>query len=757
MLHDTLPSGTASPVGDQPARGARHWSSSRPWRVLGAAAIFTAVCIAVGALSSANFSTGGFTPAGTESARVERALAERFAHYPADLIVHVPGDADAPSVAAQGRALTQKIALEPGVAHAVSYWTTGATQMRAKDGRAALIAIDLAGNDRRSADTAARLVPKLPTLGRPLTMSVTGPVWTSVQATEQSRTDLLRAELFAAPVTALILLLAFGSLTAAVLPAIIGTFTVAAAAAVLQLFTRVMTVSVFANNLIVALGFGLAVDYALFIVTRFREELQRETSLDQAIWVCMRTAGRSVLVSAATVAAALCSLLVFPLPYLRSVACAGITVVLLSALAAVTVLPALLTLLGNRIARAPNPGAMRRSRWRNRLPSPAPRTGSAWRSIAQAATRRPVLLGGSCAIVLITLLIPFGHVRFGIPDDRLLPTRTEAHATGDKVRADFPTPPDRLLAVLLPATEPLTHGRALTDYAQRLAAMPGVAAVEGANGSFTRASHTPTSDVHRRQFSSPRSTWLAITATDATGSDATDDLVRRVRHMPAPGPHLVGGVPAQRVDTLHALGKRLPAALAIGGLTTFVLLMLFARSLLIPLKVLTLAALSLTASLGAVVYVFQQGHLRDLVGEFTLTGQLDVAMPILIVVIAFGLSVDYEIFLLSRIKEEYVRTGDHSASIIHGITSTGRLVTAAALIMAIAMGAMATSGVLPLKILGFGLALAVLIDATLVRGILVPAFMQLTGKANWWSPISTPRRGARSAVDGRRTADIHGE
>lgn len=228
--------------------------------------------------------------------------------------------------------------------------------------------------------------------------------------------------------------------------------------------------------------------------------------------------------------------------------------------------------------------------------------------------------------------------------------------------------------------------------------------------------------------------------------------MRRIRQLPAPGPHLVGGPPADQADTLQVLGNRLPAALGIAAASTLALLFAFTRSLLLPLKALLTAALSLTASLGALVFVFQDGHLRRLVGEFSVTGQLNVTMALLTIVIAFGLSVDYEVFLLSRIKEEYLRTGEHTESIVFGIARTGRLVSAAALVVATAMGALATSGVTPLKILGSGLALAVLTDATLVRGILVPAVMQLTGEANWWTPAVLARRKTSSRRVGSTAA-----
>lgn len=478
-----MPKSTAPPTfaADAHPRSPREavvatWATSKPWHVLGIAALFTVLLAVGGAIASAGLSTGGFTASGTESARVQQALAQQFGVHPASLLLRVQGDVDSVSVAAQGMRLTRQLAHEAGVAHAVSYWTTGAPELRASDGHAALIAVELSGDETQAEDTAAHLVPRAREEARPLTLSAGGPAWMGVQATEQSGTDLTRAELLAAPLTVLILMLAFGSPTAALLPVVIGALAVTASSAVLALLTRVMTVSVFAANITTALGFGLAVDYALFVVTRFREEHARGASVGDAVAAAMRTAGRSALFSAATVALALAALFAFPLPFLRSMACAGIAVVLLSALATVTALPALLTLLGPRIARAAPPRTLlRRLHPTRRSHGTADRqpqesgASTAWQRIAEAATARPILLTGACTLLLLALAIPFGHVRFGLADERDLPARLEAHATGDHLRNDFPAPANLTLTVLLPTTDPQRDATALSRYAQHLA------------------------------------------------------------------------------------------------------------------------------------------------------------------------------------------------------------------------------------------------------------------------------------------------
>ncbi|MER7468167.1 MMPL family transporter [Streptomyces sp. NPDC097981] len=593
--------------------------------------MFTVLFAAAGAMASGSLSVGGFTPPDTESARVEQALARDFGVPRTDLLLYVPGEVDSPVVRDQGLRLTQRLAAEPGVASVHSYWSTGAGELRSKDGRAALIAVDLSGTDTRAAATAARIVPQVADSMTAAHVSAAGPAWMGVQATEQCGKDLLRAELVAAPLTILILLLAFGSPTAALLPAVIGVFTVTLSTALIGLLARLTTVSVFATNIVTALGFGLAVDYALLVVTRFREEHAQGATVATAVSKTMRTAGRSVLFSALTVAVALCALFVFPLPFLHSMAWAGLSVVTLSALATVTVMPALLTLLGDRISRASaRPPLLERVRLRNTTEPTqgyGPADSPTWRAVAGASTKHPLLLGGVCALVLLALAIPFARVQFGIPDERDLPAHLEAHATGERVRQEFPAPPERTLTVWLPATDAHTSSVELSRYAQRLAETAGVSGVEASTGRFTAHAPVGAPTARHQRFAAPGTTWLAVTGLASLDNGAMDDLVRQVRAAPAPGPHLVGGLPAQRVDTVDAIGSRLAAAVAIAGVSTLILLFLFTRSVLIPFKALLLAALSLTASLGAMVFVFQEGYFKTLVGEFAVTGQLDAPWP----------------------------------------------------------------------------------------------------------------------------------
>ncbi|WP_344267487.1 MMPL family transporter, partial [Actinomadura napierensis] len=381
-------------------------------------------------------------------------------------------------------------------------------------------------------------------------------------------------------------------------------------------------------------------------------------------------------------------------------------------------------------AAVPVAGASARGagRARRAAANPYEADNRTWRRIAEAATRRPVLLGGGCALVLLLMALPFGHARFGLTDEQSLPARIDARAVADRIGRDFADPLGRGLTVVMPAAP--GHAR-LDRYARRLSSQPDVISVRTSSGEYAKG--------HRKgkaqgSYTARDAVLIKVADRQEPQSAAGRRLLDRVRAVPAPGERLVTGESARSADTLAALADALPAALGVIAGCTFVLLFLFTGGLLVSAKALVLGALSLSASFGAVVLIFQDGHLRHLLGGFTVTGRLDAMTLLLAFTIAFGLSIDYEVFLLSRIKERYAATGRHTEAIVTGIARTGRLVTAAALVVSLSMGALITSSNTVLKMNGLGLALAVLVDATLVRGLLVPAVMRLTGPANWWAP-----------------------
>jgi RND superfamily putative drug exporter len=707
--------------------------------VLLATLVVAAVAVPFAGGVAGRLSSGGFTDPAAQSAKAEEFLAERFGTGVPNLVLlaRAPGSVDDPAAADAGRNLTGRVARMPGVLSAGSYWTTpDATPLKARNERSALVLVRLGGGEDEVRTTAKRLVPRFTGRQGVLRVSAAGPAQVAVEIQRHSEEDLLKAEAFAAPVVLLVLLLVFGSAVAAALPLLVGLLAVLGTFLVLRMLSTVTSVSVFATNITTALGLGLAIDYSLFIVTRYREELARGRGTTEAVAESVRTAGRTVLFSALTVALSLTALLVFPLYFLRSLACAGMAVVALAALAALVVLPAALALLGPRIdaldVRPPLRRLFRRTARRDRDSGEEHRF---WHRLATRVMRRPVLYAVGVVAVLVVLGLPFSRASFGLADDRVLPADAAAHRTAQQLREQFASRESAALSVVLPAVDATGSAQRIDAYAARLSGLPDVARVDTATGSYERGRRIAPAGPASARFTAPGATWLSVVPSVEPYSAAGTKLVQRLRTADrAPGAVFVGGEAAQLADTRDALASRTPEATLIIGGTTLLLLLLFTGSLLIPVKAVLLNLLSLTATFGAMVYVFQEGHLRWLVGDFTVTGMVNITIPVLMFCVAFGLSMDYEVFLISRIKEVYTETGDNTRAVAVGLERTGRLVTAAAALVAVVMIALATSGLTVLKLLGVGLALAVLMDATLVRGILVPAVMRLAGRANWWAP-----------------------
>ncbi|ANZ21323.1 putative RND superfamily drug exporter [Streptomyces noursei ATCC 11455] len=703
-----------------------------------------AAAVPIGGDVTDRLSSGGFTDRAAESTKAETFLTDRFGTGVPNLalLARAPGPVDEPRTATAGRDLTRRLAQEPGVLSVTSYWTVphdSAAPLKARDGRSALVLLRLGGDEDQVRTTAKKLSPHVTGRQGVLRVSATGFAQVAVEVQKRSQQDLFRAEAYAAPVILLILLFVFGSAAAAVLPLLIGVFSILGTFVVLRVLSELTSVSIFATNITTALGLGLAIDYSLFIVTRYREELARGLGTTEAVAQSVRTAGRTVLFSALTVALSLSALLVFPLYFLRSFAYAGVAVVTLAAFAALVVLPAALGLLGPRIdaldvrrlfRRGPRPGGDQ-----GMGVVPTAKSGAFWHRLASAVMRRPVLCAVAVIAVLVVLGLPFTRVSFGMVDDRVLPADAPAHRTAQFVREEFASRESSALSVVLPTVSDSSGDRErIAAYATRLSGLPGVARVDTVTGSYVAGRQVAPPSAASASFAAGGASWLSVVPSVEPYSSAGTELVHRLRTDRAPGPVLVGGDAAVLQDTRGTLVSRLPVAMLIIGATTMVLLFLFTGSVLIPVKAVLLNVLSLSATFGAMVYVFQEGHLRALVGGFTVTGSVEITMPVLMFCVAFGLSMDYEVFLLSRIKEVYAETGDNTPAVALGLERTGRLVSAAAALVAVVMIALATSGITFLKLLGVGLALAVLLDATLVRGVLVPAVMRLAGRANWWAP-----------------------
>ena len=455
------------------------WAVARPWKVLACGALLAFLFALSTLLIPERSTAGGYISPGTEASRADAMLRERFRAGIPDVVLLVRSDrsVDDAAVSTDARTLVRSIAKQPGVDHVLSYWTEGDERLRSRNGRSALVVITLTGDLDTGVNTAHQLVPDLTGRHGRLDVSATGRSWVSAQASEISKHDLLRAELISVPLTMVVLLWVFGSLAAAVVPAVVGVTAVAGAQCVLRLASTMFPVSVFAQNVAMGLGFGLAVDYALFVVTRYREELARpDAGVVEAVAAAMRTAGRAAVISAGTVVVCLLALLFFPLPFLHSVALAGIAVVVLACLATLTLVPAVLTLMGRRLSRSDVlahwrcPGI-----WGSR---------SVWSRTARAVVHRPLWWGGCASLLMAVLALPFGHVRFGPTDEHVLPASVESHATFTRIRADFDIPFDQVLQVALPRTDAFDEEDALDVYARQVSTVPGVAHVETAAGRY---------------------------------------------------------------------------------------------------------------------------------------------------------------------------------------------------------------------------------------------------------------------------------
>ncbi|MGC9538185.1 MMPL family transporter [Streptomyces sp. UG1] len=713
--------------------------TARPRLSLLVALVITALAVLAGSGVADRLGSGGWEDPAAESTYATKALEREFpASQPNLLLLVDAGSAsvDDPAVAAQARRLADELAGEKGVVGVGSYWQAdpaSAPALRAEDGHEALIAARITGDETQMGATLDRIAPEFRGTHGPVEVSVGGPVAVRHEMQAIIQEDLLRAEVIALPVTLVLLVMVFGSAVAALLPLGIGVVAILGTNAVLRGLTEFTDVSVFAMNLTTALGLGLAVDYALFIVRRFREELATGAEPLQAVGTTLRTAGRTVLFSALTVAVSLAAMLLFPQYFLRSFAYAGMAVVLLAAAAALILLPAALILLGHRVNSLDLRKLFRRGRPKASAEtasetsseaatetSSASETvseasgateGRAWARTANLVMRRAPFFALGTTAVLVLLGLPFLGVKFGTADDRQLPSSAESHIVQQHIRDGFPGSPGGGLEVL-------AEGRATqaqyADYKERIAALPEVLRVDG-------------------PLVKGESAYFTVLPKGEAVDEPAQRLVDDLRATEAPFDTEVTGTAAVLVDSKDAIAERLPLAAAFVAIVTLLLVFLLTGSVLIPIQAVVLNALSLTAMFGAVVWVFQDGHLSGPL-SFTSPGSIETTLPVLMFCIAFGLSMDYGVFLLSRIKEEYDATGDHDQAVRHGMQRTGGLITAAAVILAVVMVAIGTSRVTNTKMLGLGIALAVLMDAMIVRSLLVPAVMRLTGRATWWAP-----------------------
>jgi putative drug exporter of the RND superfamily len=690
--------------------------------------LFVVVAAFFGGNVASKLSQGGFDAPSEQSVHAANVLASEF-HNGSDnfiILVHATaGNVDSPAVVAAGNALTRTLAAQPHMANVMSYWSLDSIALlRTSNHRDALVAGRITGSQNEVTHeepiiAAALTADTSPNKAVTFQIGGFGAAFHEVDTVVEK--NLLHAEEIAIPLTLLLLFFVFGSLVSAAMPVIIAAVAVIGTLLELRLLNGVTPVSIYAVNLATVLGLGLAIDYSLFIVTRFRQELAAGHDTATALEETMAHAGRTVAGSAVTMAAAASALLVFPLVFLRSFAYSGIAVVLLAGAAALVVLPAVLALLGPKINSV--------TVWRRSVRPPAE---GFWSKTARGVMRRPVLVIIPVVVGLAVLAAPVVHLRLGDFDDRVLSPSDQVRQVDDTLRSDFGQGQTDALQVVVPYTGRSTVAQQAA-FAARLSKLPDVQRVDSSSGVYSRGTDLGGPASYLAQFRAKTGIWYSVIPRGNGMSASGEALVRAIRAAPAPFALLVGGLPANLVDSTSIIIHDLPAALLLVGGATFVILMLLFRSLFIPLKALVLSTATLAATFGVMVWIFQEGHFSKLL-DFTPTGSLIDTMPVLMFCVAFGLSMDYEVFLVSRMKELHENGLDNDSAVIGGVQQTGRIITAAALLMSIVFLSLLTSSIAFMKLFAVGLALAVLLDAFIIRGLLVPAIMKLAGGACWWAP-----------------------
>ena len=706
-------------------------------------AMFAAVAAAVfGVPVAGKLSAGGFGDPSSESSQAQALLADHFNQGDTQLLITVTAPQGVTSEAARtvGTDIVDTLSHSPNVASVTSAWTVkdpAAAGLISENGQAGLVVAGVTGGDKLSDTHAKELTDAIGGAVSErdgVTIRAGGVAMVNNQITAQSQRDLLLMESIAIPFSFLVLVWVFGGLLAAALPVGVGIVAIVGSLAVLHTVTFFTDVSIFALNLCMAMGLALAIDYTLLMVSRYRDELAHGHTREVAVRRMMVTAGRTVVFSATTVALPMVTMVLFPMYFLKSFAYAGVATVVFAALAALVLTPAAIILLGDRIDSL---DVRRFGRRLLRRPEPEPRSveDQFWYRSTKFVMRRAVPIGLAVVALLLVAGAPFLGVRWGLPDERVLPPSASAHQVGDQLRDDFVDNSATAVTVVVPDSRGVAPDE-MARYAGDLSRVTDVLSVSAPEGMFVDGRRTgpPIAPTAERDGSA----FLTVSTSVPLFSDSSDAQLDGLHAVAPPDGRAVelAGVAQSNRDSVDAITSRLPLVLGLIAVSTFCLLFLLTGSVVLPLKALVLNVLSLTAAFGAMVWIFQEGHL----GAFgtTPTGTLVANVPVLLFCIAFGLSMDYEVFLMSRIREFWLASGrkaaDVAESVALGLAHTGRVVTAAALVMSISFAALIAANVSFMRMFGLGLTLAVLTDATLVRMVLVPAFMRVAGTWNWWAP-----------------------
>jgi uncharacterized membrane protein YdfJ with MMPL/SSD domain len=689
-------------------------ASRRSRTVIVAAVLGSLVAGALGAGVASRLDPYGADDPATESVQADNRL-DDAGFQDLGLIALVRGvDVSSPQTKHRVESLASRISQDPAVGRINDYYDTGSQAFVSKDGRSTYLAVALKPiDDKAQQDAAKRIADRVD--GAP-GVTLGGPALAEEQVNKQVESDLRRAEMLAFPFLFLLSLLFFRSGVAALLPPLIGGLAIVGTFLMLRVASELTSVSIFALNLVTGLGLGLAIDYSLFMVSRYREEIARSGPGPEAMRRTLATAGRTIVFSSLTVAAALASLLIFPQRFLYSMGLGGSLVALIAAGLALVVLPAILALLGTRV-NSLAPAFLQRRAERDARPAES----GFWYRLSRFVMRRPGPIAIASATFLIVLGIPFWGMKLTSVDATVLPTSASARQVDTAMKTEFPPHRDSPIELAVSGADRAQLEK-LSAEARRV---PGVAAV---NPPQRLAGGVAEIDV--------------ISKYDPLG-DRGQEVATALRDMPTESASVeVTGFTAHFMDTKSSLVDHLPIALAIVVITTFMVLFVMTGSVVLPIKALVMNVLTLSSFFGILVLIFQDGRLERLLG-YTSQGAIETTMPLLLFAVAFGLSTDYGVFLLSRIKEARDGGASDSEAVAIGLERTGRIVTAAALLFAVAIGAFVTSEIIFIKENGLGTALAVLIDASIVRALLVPSLMELLGKWNWWAPGPLRRLHAR--------------
>ncbi|CAN2173990.1 COG2409 Predicted drug exporters of the RND superfamily [Candidatus Nanopelagicaceae bacterium] len=663
---------------------------------------------AIGSLIFSRLDSGGYSNPKSDSYKVYEYLRDELkVQDPAVVVVVDAGQTDVtdPLVSQKALALEKQMGQEDGVTKTVSFWSSGGeATLQSSDGKAAFILIYGKGEafTPQSQKLGAIFQSKYDGKVDGLTLYAGGVGVVGNAITEKIGKDLKISEAISIPLTFILLAFVFGALAASAMPLIVGVAAILGAFFILYLFSLFTDVSVYALNLTTGMGLGLGIDYALLMVNRFREEIHHGKSVEDSVVTTMATAGKTVFYSGLTVLVTMVSLTFFPLPFLKSFGYAGVSVVALAVVGAIFGLPPILALVGAKIDK----GVIRKS-------AITPKEDGRWAETARMVMKRPTAVVLLSLIVLGILAAPVQNIKFAQGDSRMLPASNPA-AIATALQAErFPGQTGTPIEIVI--FDGADKTAEIAPYAAKIAKVSGIIAVA--------PPQTIGQDVRLVAYQSmlPR-------------TPEAQSLIHTIRAIQAPQGTLVGGVAADYTDSQDGISSTLPWALGWIALSVLVLIFIFTGSIILPIKAVLLNVLSLAATMGVLTWVFIDGHLQWLVGSFTLTGTLDTSIVILIAVVVFGLSMDYELFLLSRIREEHLAGKSNVESVATGLQRSARIITAAAVLLAVVFAAFISSGVTSIKSMGFGVALAVILDATIVRALLVPALMRLFGERNWWAP-----------------------